>query len=33
MGGMAAQIPIKNDQDANELAMTKVKKDKDIEAI
>ena len=32
MGGMAAQIPIKNDQDANELAMTKVKKDKEREA-
>jgi malate synthase len=28
MGGMAAQIPIKNDPDANELAMTKVRADK-----
>ena len=32
MGGMAAQIPIKHDQDANELAMNKVKKDKEREA-
>nr|WP_155111914.1 malate synthase A [Metabacillus mangrovi] len=28
MGGMAAQIPIKNDRDANEAAMNKVKADK-----
>jgi malate synthase len=28
MGGMAAQIPIKDDPDANELAMTKVRADK-----
>lgn len=28
MGGMAAQIPIKNDVDANNIAMDKVKKDK-----
>ena len=32
MGGMAAQIPIKNDQTANELAMNKVKNDKKREA-
>lgn len=32
MGGMAAQIPIKNDDNANELAMDKVLKDKLIEA-
>ena len=32
MGGMAAQIPIKNDVDANDLAMNKVKKDKEREA-
>jgi malate synthase len=32
MGGMAAQIPIKNDPDANELAMTKVRADKTREA-
>lgn len=28
MGGMAAQIPIKNDPEANELAMAKVREDK-----
>jgi malate synthase len=28
MGGMAAQIPIKNDPEANELALDKVRKDK-----
>src|SRR5207237_8181024 len=28
MGGMAAQIPIKNDEQANEAAMTKVRADK-----
>jgi malate synthase len=28
MGGMAAQIPIKNDQEANESALDKVRKDK-----
>src|SRR5947208_54939 len=28
MGGMAAQIPIKNDPEANELAMEKVRADK-----
>ena len=28
MGGMAAQIPIKNDEKANKAALTKVKKDK-----
>jgi malate synthase len=32
MGGMAAQIPIKNDADANAIAMAKVKTDKDREA-
>ena len=32
MGGMAAQIPIKNDADANAAAMAKVKADKDREA-
>ncbi len=32
MGGMAAQIPIKNDVDANEKAMAKVKEDKEWEA-
>jgi len=32
MGGMAAQIPIKNDVDANEMAMNKVKEDKEREA-
>ena len=32
MGGMAAQIPIKNDQEANEAAMSKVKEDKEREA-
>jgi len=32
MGGMAAQIPIKNDVDANEKAMAKVKEDKEREA-
>ena len=33
MGGMAAQIPIKNDAAANTLAMNKVKEDKKREAI
>ncbi|MFZ1320381.1 MAG: malate synthase A [Ignavibacteria bacterium] len=32
MGGMAAQIPIKNDENANEEAMSKVKSDKEREA-
>lgn len=32
MGGMAAQIPIKNDEAANEAAMNKVKADKEREA-
>jgi malate synthase len=32
MGGMAAQIPIKNDQRANEEALAKVRADKDREA-
>ena len=32
MGGMAAQIPIKNDPAANELAMNKVRADKEREA-
>ena len=32
MGGMAAQIPIKNDSDSNERAMSLVKKDKEREA-
>ena len=32
MGGMAAQIPIKNDQKANQKAMDKVKSDKEREA-
>jgi len=32
MGGMAAQIPIKNDPEANAVAMTKVKVDKQREA-
>jgi len=32
MGGMAAQIPIKNDVDANEKAMAQVKEDKEREA-
>ena len=32
MGGMAAQIPIKNDPSANEAAMAKVRADKDREA-
>ena len=32
MGGMAAQIPIKNDQKANDKAMNKVKEDKKREA-
>ena len=32
MGGMAAQIPIKNDADANHKAMNKVKEDKEREA-
>ena len=31
MGGMAAQIPIKNDAEANEAAMNKVKADKERE--
>ena len=33
MGGMAAQIPIKNDKDANDKAMGLVKSDKEREAI
>tara|TARA_Y100001970_G_scaffold182100_1_gene221609 strand:- start:39 stop:1631 length:1593 start_codon:yes stop_codon:yes gene_type:complete len=32
MGGMAAQIPIKNDEEANSVAMDKVRKDKKREA-
>ncbi|MGY6630747.1 MAG: malate synthase A [Wenzhouxiangella sp.] len=32
MGGMAAQIPIKNDEAANEQALTKVREDKEREA-
>ena len=32
MGGMAAQVPIKNDVEANELAMAKVRADKEREA-
>ena len=32
MGGMAAQIPIKNDEEANSIAMNKVKQDKKREA-
>ncbi|PDV97423.1 malate synthase A [Candidatus Chloroploca asiatica] len=32
MGGMAAQIPIKNDPEANEAAMSKVRTDKEREA-
>jgi len=32
MGGMAAQIPIKNDPEANEIALEKVRIDKTIEA-
>ena len=32
MGGMAAQIPIKNDSAANEIAMNRVKSDKEREA-
>jgi len=32
MGGMAAQIPIKNDPEANELALEKVRQDKEREA-
>ncbi len=32
MGGMAAQIPIKNDPEANEIAMNKVRADKEREA-
>ncbi|MDG1522977.1 MAG: malate synthase A [Hellea sp.] len=32
MGGMAAQIPVKNDNDANKAAFGKVKKDKEREA-
>lgn len=31
MGGMAAQIPIKNDKQANELALEKVRSDKERE--
>ncbi len=33
MGGMAAQIPIKNDEEANAAALEKVRKDKEREAI
>lgn len=33
MGGMAAQIPVKNDEKANELAFTKVKNDKEQEVL
>jgi malate synthase len=32
MGGMAAQIPIKNDEEANNIALNKVKEDKELEA-
>ena len=32
MGGMAAQIPVKNDDAANKAAFDKVKKDKEREA-
>ena len=32
MGGMAAQIPIKNDDEANAAAMRKVREDKEREA-
>ncbi len=32
MGGMAAQIPIKNDPEANEAALAKVRADKEREA-
>ncbi len=32
MGGMAAQIPIKNDEKANNIALNKVKEDKELEA-
>ncbi len=32
MGGMAAQIPIKNDPAANEIALAKVRADKEREA-
>ncbi len=32
MGGMAAQIPIKNDPEANEIALSKVRADKEREA-
>ncbi len=32
MGGMAAQIPVKNDPDANEAALAKVRADKEREA-
>ncbi len=32
MGGMAAQIPIKNDPEANEIALDKVRADKEREA-
>jgi len=32
MGGMAAQIPVKNDEDANKAAFEKVRVDKDREA-
>ena len=31
IGGMAAQIPIKNDADANDAAMAKVRADKERE--
>ena len=31
MGGMAAQIPVKNNEEANELAFSKVRKDKEQE--
>lgn len=32
MGGMAAQLPVKGDPDLNEIAMTKVRRDKEREA-
>ena len=32
MGGMAAQIPIKNDEEANNIALAKVRADKEREA-
>lgn len=32
MGGMAAQLPVKEDADLNEMAMTKVRRDKEREA-